>query len=96
MINPLVITQEQVLSVERCCNSVCVMSTDKGPHWGDVSVFDEEYWEYENGDSDYCWVHSCEGHPDYDEVVPPPEDCTTIRYDDELWEELAKEAKRKK
>lgn len=48
MKNPLVIDTEQVLSVDRCCNSVCVMSTDKGPHWGDVSVFDEEYWEYEN------------------------------------------------
>lgn len=41
-----------------CCNSDCfAYDDDRGKCWGDVSVIDEVY-----SDTDYEWIHACEGH----------------------------------
>jgi hypothetical protein len=75
------------------------LAEDEMPCWGNVEVIDEEY----DGEDCY-WIHACEGHhacwgssfADYTkEYEQPPEDCTTVREDDDEWVDIAWKARQK-
>ncbi len=50
---------------KKCCEADCCFpGTEKEPCWGNVEAVEEEKYTDEDGNEDWTWIHTCEGHID--------------------------------